>query len=266
MRGVILGFPLPLGEPQSVGGADPQPRPSRLTEGTERMSEQQQEQPVEQPEPQPDTPDVPSPEEEEEGEQGEESDAVEGYERAPEDTASPDAAAGAVGEKELEKMFGKVERANVAYAKKLGEIMQDEIQVLEQCPRCSSPFLGFIFPPMMQPVSAEVKDKVLASVGEQPAMASQPANFARRCDDCDGNGVVLSGSRRNEHKAIRCVSCEGRGFVYVGDPPQTGPTYTVTTEANTVTNGVKEQAPDEDLWGRKVGHPDYGRHPMYVGQ
>jgi hypothetical protein len=199
-------------------------------------------------------------------EAGEEAEAEEEEQATPlEPPEEPSGVAGHVGEKELEKMFQKVERANVAYVKRIGESMGDEFGVLEQCPRCASPFLGFIFPPMMQPATDEVKARVLESVGEQPAMATQKANFARRCEDCDGNGVVLSGSRRNDQKTIRCRACDGKGFVYVGEPPPPVVGYTEVPVPPAEVNGVKEDAPSVDLWGRPVGHPDYGMHPQYVG-
>jgi hypothetical protein len=222
-------------------------------------TQEQGEEPTEEPTP------LGEPTEEEEAAEEEEQETQEQDGSEPEGPSEASAAAGHVGEKELEKMFAKVERANVAYVKRIGESMGEEFGVLEQCPRCASPFLGFIFPPMMQPVTADVKDKVLASVGEQPAMATQKATFARRCDDCDGNGVVLSGSRRNDQKTIRCQGCEGRGFVYVGERPTQVESYTPAPPAPAEGNGVQQDAPDTDLWGRPAGHPDYGRHPMYVG-
>jgi len=228
------------------------------------MSEQEQEQvegvPAEETpqEPSPE-PQEPSPDEEEAAEEEEPADQ-------PEAPQEPSGAAGAVGEKELERMFRKVEQANVAYVKRLGQTMEDEFGVLEQCPRCASPFLGFIFPPSMQPVTAEVKDAVLLSVGEQPAMATKLANFARRCDDCDGNGVVLSGSRRNDNKTIRCATCEGRGYIFVGERPSPVESYTPAVPEPVPANGAPQDTPNVDLWGRPAGHPDYGVHPMYVGQ
>jgi hypothetical protein len=229
---------------------------------SEPATEQEQQQEQDGPEPEP-TPAEQT--EEEEAAEQEESEQVEGVPAEEEQPEQPSGAAGAVGEKELEKMFAKVERANVAYVKRIGESMGEEFGVLEQCPRCASPFLGFIFPPMMRPATDEVKAKVLASIGEHAAMATQKANFARRCDDCDGNGVVLSGSRRNDQKTIRCRACEGKGFVYVGEPPPPVVGYTEVPVPSAEVNGVKEDAPSVDLWGRPAGHPDYGVHPMYAG-
>src|SRR6266542_594340 len=206
----------------------------------------------------------PTPEEEEA--EAAESEQVEGHPATPEEGEQPSGAAGAVGERELEKMFKRVETANATYSRKLGEIMGEESHVLEQCPRCASPFLGFIFPPLMQPVSPEVKDKVLISVGEQPAAASEPDKYSRRCDACAGMGVVLSGSRTNRDRTLTCYDCKGRGWIPVGDERRVGaPDIAPAPSANGPTETI-EQPPDQDPWGRTPGDPDYGRMPQYVGR
>jgi hypothetical protein len=229
------------------------------------MSEQEQEQPAEQPDEEQPTPDEPTPDEGEEGEEGEEGDAPEGDQHAQDATDEPSGAVGAVGEKELEKMFKRVDTANAAYSRKLGEIMGEEAGVLEPCPRCSEPFLGFIFPPLMKPVTAEQKTAVLVSVGESPPSVSEPDNFSRRCDNCAGWGRVLSGSRVNSEKTLTCISCKGRGWVAVGDERRV-PSNNVSEVAPV--NGASElpePAPEVDPWGRGPTDPDYGKLPQYAG-
>jgi len=230
----------------------------------EQTQEQDGPEPDEQPTP------IQPPDEDEQGEAGE-GEQVEGVPAEPQEGEQPSAAAGAVGEKEIEKMFKRVETANAAYARKVGEILGEEAQVLEPCPRCAAPFLGLIWPPDMKPASAEVRDAVLVSVGEQPAQATMQTKYARRCDACDGNGVVLTGSRTNRDKAINCPECKGRGWMPVGDElrvgrsdiaPATAPNG--QTEVTAETLAPTAPAPDVDLWGRRVGDPDYGMHPNYV--
>src|SRR5205807_620639 len=111
---------------------------------------------------------------EEEAAEEEEQTPAEG-EPEPQEGSGP---VGAVSEREIEKMFKRVETANAGYSKRLGDIMGEEANVLEPCPRCSDPFLGFIFPPLMKPASAEVKAAVLVSVGEEPALATKPDPYA----------------------------------------------------------------------------------------
>jgi len=210
--------------------------------------------------------------EHDEEEEAHEAEQVEGVPAEPEPQEEPSGPVGAVGDKELEKMFKRVETANAGYSKKLGEIMGEEATVLEQCPRCASPFLGFIFPPMMQPVTAEVRDKVLVSVGEAPALATEADPYSRSCDTCKGSGVVRSGSKLNSQKALRCLTCDGRGWIPVGDERRVGRSDIAAVQT---TNGevdhsvapadLPTQTPDEDMWHRKIGDPDFGVHPLYVG-
>jgi hypothetical protein len=213
----------------------------------------------------------PSPDEQAEEEEAHESEQVEGVPAEPEPQEEPSGAAGAVGDKEIEKMLKRVETANAGYARKLGEILGDEAQILETCPRCAAPFLGLIWPAAMRPVSPEVKDAVLVSVGEQPAMATMPDPYARRCDVCDGSGVTASGSRRPEEKGVKCIPCNGRGWIPVGDERRVGRSdIAPVAQANGQTDVSPQSmtatapAPDEDLWGRRAGDPNYGVHPMYV--
>jgi len=184
-------------------------------------------------------------------------------EQEPEPEAS--GAAGAVGEKELERMFKKVDAANAAYLKRLEGIMEAEIGVLEPCPRCSDPFLGLIFPPLMRPVSPEVKAAVLVSVGEDAPTVSKPDQYSRQCETCEGWGRVLSGSKLNAQATLPCISCNAKGWVAVGDERRV-PQQAVAAPAMVIENGTPvEQPPDTDPWGRGPTDPDYGRLPQFVG-
>lgn len=247
------------------------------------MSEQAEQPTPDQPTPDQPTPDAPTPDTEQDDETT--ADAPEVTPDAPAEPPYPGAEQGddgqpeqpattqppgAVGEREIEKMMKRVDTANARYSKQLGEIMGEEATVLESCPRCAQPFLGFIFPAAMKPVDAETKNRVLESVGEQPALAVNPDPFSRRCDTCDGAGAVLTGSRLNNEKAIRCYTCNGRGWVPVGDERRVGrsdvqpvPTTNGHVEPPTLDASPPTQAPDTDIWGRRVGDPNYGVHPMY---
>ena len=180
-----------------------------MSEAPEETTQEPETQEQDGPEPEPDLTGSEPSEEEQEGEE------VEGQEGEPEQSQEASGAAGAVGEKELEKMFKKVDAANLAYVKRLEGIMGEEVGVLEPCPRCSDPFLGLIFPPLMRPVDQERKAAVLLSVGEEPPSVSESDPYSHRCDACQGWGRVLSGSRLNQQKTLQCIPCNGRGWVAV---------------------------------------------------
>lgn len=234
------------------------------------MSEQQPETPdtpVETPGPDSDPP-VPAPEggddDDESSELGdeEEGEALSDQEGSPEGAAILD-------DKELEKRFKRIETAHNAYSRKLSEIMGEEAQALEPCPRCAHGIPSFIFP--FAPVSEDVKTRVLISVNEAPPAASKQDPYTETCRTCEGNGVTLSGARTTQNKAIPCIDCDGKGYTLVGDRRNkvaqaiiaTGAQVTHTNEANGGEVAL-EQPPEQDPWGRAPDHPDYGRLPQFV--
>ena len=171
-----------------------------------------------------------------------------------------------MGEKELEKMHKRVATASATYAKKITEILGEEAQLLELCPRCvAGGFPGFVFPPVMAPVDAETKAAVLLSIGEEAPNVSEPDPYSRRCDACKGWGRVLSGSRLNQEKTLRCIPCNGRGWVAVGDERRVAQQAVAAPVESNGSSEPAEQPPDADPWGRGPNDPDYGRLPQFVG-
>lgn len=230
------------------------------------MSETEQEQTEpESPEEAPPTPDEHDEEGEAEEQESLDQDEVEGV-RTEEQHAEDAARNVGMGEKEIEAMHKKLGTARNAYVKKLEGILGDEIQMLEMCPRCiGDGIAGFIFPPQLHPVDDETRTAVLASIGETPADATERDPFSRRCEICDGSGVVLTGSKRNAEKVIVCLECKGRGWVAVGDERRVAQQAVAVPQPSNGVEQLPEPAPDTDPWGRGPGDPDYGRLPQFVG-
>jgi hypothetical protein len=95
------------------------------------------------------------------------------------------------------------------------------------------------------------------------------AQHVRRCQLCDGWGVVLSGSRVAGKGQVKCQLCKGNGFV--GDavipgnePPQNGE---VEVEFPEDTGPLVTE--DTDVWGSPrilddgQENPNYGKMPQY---
>jgi hypothetical protein len=229
-----------------------------MTDETQTPDETPAESPPETTE-QPAEPVEPTPEEEEAEE------AEEGAEGQPEPQALAPPAVEGLSEKELERRAERIGRANVTYVKKLGEIMEQDFALLEACPRCvPGGFFGHYF--TGAPIEPEQKAAVLLSVGEEAPKVSERDSYSRRCEQCDGWGKVLSGSRLNQEKTLVCIACKGRGWVAVGDERRV-PSQAVTEPAPV--NGAPEfveQPPDADPWGRTPNDPDYGKLPQYVGR
>jgi hypothetical protein len=194
-----------------------------------------------------------------------EGDEVEGVSGDAPGEAVPPAVQG-MDETAMARMHKRVAQASATYAKKIAEILGDEAQMLELCPRCvGGGFPGFIFPALMAPVDADTKAAVLLSIGEEAPNVSELDPYSRRCDACKGWGRVLSGSRLNQQKTLQCLPCHGRGWVAVGEE-RSGAQQAVTAPDVPTENGAPvEQPPDADPWGRGPNDPDYGRLPQFVG-
>jgi hypothetical protein len=203
-----------------------------------------------------------NPQEPTEAEEAEE--AGQGEEQEPE----PEAAGpvGAVSEKELERGRKKIETAAATFARKVGEIMGEEANLLEPCPRCAPTGIpGFVFPIALAPVDPDTKRAVLVSVGEEASEVTEPSKWSRRCDACNGIGRVLTGSRDNRHKTKECYACNGRGWVPVGPEWAGVASGAPPVAASNGPGAPTEPAPDTDPWGRTPDDPNYGRMPQYVG-
>jgi hypothetical protein len=230
---------------------------SDVTDLADAEAERAEAETADEPEAEP-TPDEPA-EEEVEG------DEVGGVPAEPSDAEAAAQVVG-MGEKEMEKMHKRVAQASASYAKKITEILGDEAQVLELCPRCvGGGFPGFIFPPLMAPVDPETKAAVLLSIGEEAPNVSEPDPYSRRCDACEGWGRVLSGSRLNQQKTLLCLPCHGRGWVAVGDERRVAQQAVTAPDVPRENGAPVEQPPEADPWGRGPEHPDYGRLPQFVG-
>lgn len=170
----------------------------------------------------------------------------------------------AASEADMEKQFKSLEREATRHANRVSEIMGDEAQAFEPCPRCIPAIPGFIYPPSIAPVPPDVIAAVKLSMGEGGRPDYNKAPHARACDTCGGHGRVLSGSHANGQELILCPTCEnGRGWIQVGDDM---PARSVgVAEGATVRPIVApEPLPDVDPWGREPSDPNYGRLPQFV--
>jgi hypothetical protein len=144
---------------------------------------------------------------EQEGEQGE---PEQGDEQARQQAA--------MNEQELERLHGKLTKANEAHARKVGTIMGEDATSLIPCPVCSDFVAGAIFPPEVAPLPEHVKERMQQLLGlnnweDIPAVA-----WARQCDDCKGHGEVKTGSTVIGKETTRCEKCGGDGWQNLRDP------------------------------------------------
>jgi hypothetical protein len=110
---------------------------------------------------------------------------------------------------------GELERATSAYYRKVAKVMGGEIP--PECPTCNG--LGFDLS------------------GGQAAPDYRAASDKDTCDECDGLGGVLSGSKVPGSEVVRCERCKGAGYLVTGpvnvtNPEQMAPVVMALREGN----------------------------------
>lgn len=219
------------------------------------MSEQETEVPLEEPatgeEP------VEAPVEPGEGEQVEEEERD-----TPEEETHPDEQA-IFSEKEAEKGRKRIERAVTGMVKTLNEVLADEAQYLEPCPRCKDDFPGLIWQPAIKQVLPETRAAVMISMGEDPDPILPQDPSANRCDRCDGWGKVATGSRVNRQEKLECEECSGRGWIGPRAARLAAKPVTVEAAVAYENGDERREVPDTDPWGRVRGEPLYGVMPGF---
>lgn len=166
-------------------------------------------------------------------------------------------------EKEAEKGRKRIDRAVTGLVKTLQEVLADEAQYLQPCPRCVSDFPGMIWSPEVKQVLPDVRAAVMISMGENPDPALRQDPRANICPVCEGWGKVLTGSHVARFTKLDCEECHGRGFI--GARAATIPAQEAPVPVGVaVTNGSSDEPqPDTDPWGRVRGEVNYGVLPGY---
>jgi hypothetical protein len=168
-----------------------------------------------------------------------------------------------------EATFKKVDQAGTTYRNRVAALLGDAILGFSPCPLCADGIMGHIPPLEDAQPSSELQARLLDVLRTpvEPHYLSAPNG--RKCETCDGWGVVLTGSRKAGRERAECPICKGNGFVSHGvlAAPQNGdapPLALVSPE---------DESPlvvgDADIWGSpKVlpdgqENPNYGKMPQY---
>lgn len=172
------------------------------------MTEQEQEQTQEQGEPEQDAEPTPlqAPDEDEAADD-DDSEQVEGGAGGPiePEPEQPQAQS----PRELEQLFGKLERETERHTKRVHEIVGASASDLLECPLCDDLIPGFIMP---TPDTPERFPAVRQFMGDaQPAAYQQDPN-TRTCVTCDGLGEVETGSKVQGQVTLVCTDCGGKGW------------------------------------------------------
>lgn len=155
---------------------------------------------------------APSSPDEGEGSPDEEPDedgAQEAVQPVPEAPATPQG----LSEQEIEKRQDKLARENERHAKRVGEIMEEDGNDLIPCPICMDGIAGWIYPPDAAPLSEEAVHRTRQVIGLPDYSNMRQVAWAQQCEDCGGNGEVLTGSHKYGEETTTCLNCKGHGWL-----------------------------------------------------
>ena len=145
----------------------------------------------------------------------------------------------------------------------LTEVLAEESQFLEPCPRCADDFPGLIWKASVKGVLPATRAAVMISMGEDPDPTLNPDPRANRCGTCDGWGKVATGSRVHRQDKLECTECAGRGWIGPRAATLTANGSSYTTIELPTASADSEPSPATDPWGRVKGEPLYGVMPGF---
>jgi hypothetical protein len=166
-------------------------------------------------------------------------------------------------EAEMRAAMAKLEKEDQRHAKRYAEILGEQFQAMVPCPRCLES--GHIFPPDVAPLDEEQVAAVDASLGRADRRNLKRAKDTETCEDCGGEGQVLTGATNPQSLTKACTPCGGLGWVPKGAQSQLSPPAAAPgPQANGGTDA--EVVVDlRDGWGRPAGHPHWGQDPAAIG-
>jgi hypothetical protein len=166
-------------------------------------------------------------------------------------------------EREKEAGRKRIERAVAKMVTTLQQVLADEADFLQPCPRCADDFPGLIWKPEVKQVLPVTRAAVMISMGENPDPTLKQDPRASTCDRCDGYGKVSTGSRVARQDKLECEECKGRGWVGPRAATIAASTGTVAAVEYTPAEQNGGETPATDPWGRVKGEPLYGVMPGF---
>lgn len=229
----------------------------------ERRIEAEQAEPEPEPEPEPD--------EDEDGDEPE---------------PEPEPTQRALSERDIERINKRIDSAAAANEKRLRDILGADFEVYAPCPLCAIP--GFAYRAGTLEYEPLHRAAIMAALGDEPEIQYRADPQSQACPACDGEGEVLTGSKRPVNRTKQCMPCGGTGWVTKLEPemahtnaggvvynPQFGNSV-LNVPPTTLDNGnpypgygiafipVPNGAPDG--FNRPAGHPHYGMPREYSEQ
>lgn len=123
-------------------------------------------------------------------------------------------------ERALARRSDALARENVRHAKRVGELMEDDLADLIPCPVCMDGIAGWVYLPEVQQLPAEAIARIRQVIGLPDYSTFAAAPDATMCPECNGLGEVTTGSHVPGYEVKTCRRCRKQGWIQVGEPAQ----------------------------------------------
>ena len=170
---------------------------------------------------------------------------------------------------ELEKVRSKLDRSATTWRNRVSDLLGEDAQMLVPCELCDPTIPGFHWPPDLEQPRDDLHAHLLDVLRTPDSPEYNQAQHVRRCQLCDGWGVVLSGSRVAGKGQVKCQMCKGNGFVGDAVLPHEQPSQNGEVEVEFPDDTGPLVTGDADVWGSPrllddgQENPNYGKMPQY---
>ena len=189
--------------------------------------------------------------------------AIEPDDEDPEDEPAPAATA----EPSSLAVVGELNKKYAAETKRhenaLAKLHPDDWDQFAMCPLCIGD--GFLTPIPEGTIVPELWEAIKALAGKLEDGKFPLASYTEPCQTCDGWGMVRTGAKNDNQRALPCKACNGMGW---RDKPGEPPALSVVPTGGTAPGGYTPPAPVSpvhDAWGRPAGHERFGIDIQFTG-
>jgi hypothetical protein len=141
-------------------------------------------------------------------------------------------------EGEQAKILDKLDREADRHTKRLQEILLEDALMLLPCELCNPRHAGWVD---LKQISDEVKQRVRVMIGDREPVKREHDRYSRRCEACNGEGEVETGSKVSGQSNLPCIDCGSKGWVPVG--PERAPGRPAVQVAPAAANGQTTPEP-----------------------
>lgn len=169
-------------------------------------------------------------------------------------------------EKEIEKRNRALDREAERHEKRIRELLGDDADGLIKCEACPETISGYHYGPNDYPPDSSERVLYELLAGGDASMMRHPS-WLVTCDECNGFGQVLTGSRTELTKQLTCPKCKGAGYLNEQENQPLPATPAIPSpDTPSVVPAAATDDLERDMWGRPRGHAHFGTFPIYLSE